>query len=378
MNRSKITKFFKALSIFAGTIIGVGIFGLPYAASKAGFFVVLSFFAVISVVLIINHLLYGEISLGTSGRHRLPGCAEIYLGKKWKNLAVFSLVFGIVGALLAYLIVGGDFLTSSFSPIFGGNNLVYTLLFFAAGAYLIFRGIKSICQIELALLVVFFVILIIFFAEAFPLINVSYLQTFDIKYLTFPYGVVLFSLWGLTTVPEVKDLVEGDRKLMRTVIISGILLAAVTYLFFIITVLGTTGAITSKEAISGLALVLGDNAIKLGFFFGTITCFTSFIALGLVLRRMFTYDMGIPKNAAWAIACLTPLILFLAGFKEFINIISLSGAIGAGIASLVVVFIYKEFLKKEKGRRMNPLLYLLPIFLVIGVFLEIFYCLFAK
>ena len=37
----RVIDFFKALSVFLGTVIGVGIFGLPYVASKAGFFLLI-------------------------------------------------------------------------------------------------------------------------------------------------------------------------------------------------------------------------------------------------------------------------------------------------------------------------------------------------
>lgn len=371
-------KFLKALSVFAGTIIGVGIFGLPYAAAKAGFFVILFFFLVIAVVSIFNHLLYGEISLGTKGQHRLAGYAEIYLGRRWKGIAIFSLVFSIVGALLAYLIVGGGFLELFFSQFLGGSNLIYTLLFFSFGAYLIFRGIKSICQIELALFGVFFVILIIFFVKALPFINLNYLQVVDWRFFTFPYGIVLFSLWGLTTVPEIKEILEENRKLLRRVIISGIALAVTTYLFFVITIFGTSGFDTSKEAMSGFYQVLGDGIVNLGFIFGMITCFTSFIALGLVLKKMFWYDMGIPKNLSWFIACFLPLGLFLIGFKEFIDIIGLAGAVGVGLAGTVVVLAYKEFLKRTKSQKMHPLLWSLPVLMLLGIAFEFYYFIFVK
>ncbi len=370
-------KFLKALSVFAGTIIGVGIFGLPYVASKAGFFIVLFFFLIIAAISIFNHLLYGEISLGTKGQHRLAGYAEMYLGRWWKGVSFFSLVFGIVGALLAYLIVGGEFLTSFFSQFLGGSNLIYTLIFFILGAYLIFRGIKSISQIELGLLGVFFVILIVFFVKALPFIDVNNFQTVDWRYFTFPYGIILFSLWGLTTVPEMKEILGGNRKLLRRAIVVGISLATITYLFFVVTIFGATGFNTSKEAMSGFYQVLGNGIINLGFVFGMITCFTSFITLGLVLKKMFWYDMGVSKNVSWLIACFLPLGLFLLGFKEFIDIIGLAGAVGVGLAGTVVVLIYKEFLKR-KSQKMHRLLYLLPVLLVIGIFFEVFYCIFAK
>ena len=42
--------FFKALAVFLGTVIGVGIFGLPFVASKAGFFIVLLYFLLKHIV----------------------------------------------------------------------------------------------------------------------------------------------------------------------------------------------------------------------------------------------------------------------------------------------------------------------------------------
>ncbi|MDP3990833.1 MAG: aromatic amino acid transport family protein [Candidatus Nealsonbacteria bacterium] len=371
-------KFLKALSVFAGTIIGVGIFGLPFAAAKAGFFVVLFFFLVITVITILTHLLYAEIILKEKQPHRLPGYAKKYLGKKWEIVALASFIFAITGALLAYLIVGGEFLRLLFSQFMGGDTVSYTLLFFVAGAFLIFRGIKDISQVELLLFGIFFVILIIFFFKALPFIDIAHFQSINWEYFTLPYGVILFSLWGLTTVPEVKEIIGADRKLLRKVIISGIILASLTYLFFIVTILGTSGLNTSKEAMAGFYQVLGGGIIVLGFAFGIITCFTSFITLGLVLKKMFCCDLGLPQNLSWFIACFLPLGLFFLGFKEFIDIIGLAGAFGIGVMGIIVVFIYREFLKQTKSKKMNPLLYLLPIFFIMGAFFEVFYYIFAK
>lgn len=366
-------KFLKVLSVFAGTIIGVGIFGLPYVALKAGFFVVAGYFVLMTLVAIVIHLVYGRIALETETPYRLPGYAGEYLGNFWKNSAFLVLGLGLTGALLAYLIVGGEFLTLLFSPYFGGNNLIYTLLFFAAGAYLIFRGIKNISQIEFALLLVFFAIILLFFVRAYSSINLDYLKNINLNYFVFPYGVVLFSLWGSAIIPEIREMIGRDGKMLKRVIISGILLATVTYLLFIFTVLGASGPFTSKEAISGLSQVLGDNIIKLGFLFGIITCFTSFLTLGLTLKKVFWYDFNFSPNLSWLIACFLPLLLFLAGLRQFIEVIGLTGAFAIGLEGLIIIFLYKEFLKKKLAQKMNPLFYALPAFFILGVALEIFY-----
>ena len=370
-------KFLKALAVFAGTVIGVGIFGLPYVASKVGFLVVVFYFLLMTGIAIAIHYLFGRVILSTTGLHRLPGYAGNYLGPNWKKISLVVIGLGLTGALLAYLIVGGEFLYFLFSPYFGGNNLIYTLLFFAAGTYLIFRGIKSISQIELVLLFIFFAIVVLFFVKAHPSINFEYLKNIDLKFLALPYGVVLFSLWGSAIVPEIKEMLGGDQQLLKKVIVSGILLSAITYLFFIFTVFGTSGPNTSKEAISGLVYTLGDNIVKLGFVFGIITCFTSFLTLGLTLKKVFWYDFNLSPNLSWFIACFIPLFLFLAGFREFIKVIGLTGAVAIGLEGLIIVFLYREFLKKKLAQKMNPLFYLLPIFFILGIFFEIYYFLSA-
>ena len=190
--------------------------------------------------------------------------------------------------------------------------------------------------------------------------------------------MVLFSLWGSALIPEVKEILENNGKLLKKVIITGILLSAVTYLFFIFTILGVSGPNTSKEAISGFAQDLGNGVIRLGFIFGIITCFTSFITLGLTLKKVLWYDFGLAKNFSWLITCFLPLALFLLGFRQFIDVIGITGAIALGVEAILIVFIYRAFLKKKLFQKMNPLLYLLPIFFVLGVFFEVFYFIFAK
>ena len=365
--------FFKVLAVFLGTIIGVGIFGLPYVASKAGFFVVVLYLLLLGGITIAVQLIYSKICIGTKGTHRLPGYVEEYLGDNWKKIAILISGFGMTGASLAYLIVGGEFLKFLFAPYFEGSALIYTLLFFGAGAYLIFRGIKSISKIELSFLFIFFIILFLFLIKSLPFFDINHLKTMDWKFITFPYGVILFSLWGSAIIPELKEMLAGDKNQLRKVIISGVSIAALTYLFFVFIILGACGQGTSKEAMFGFSQALGDGIIGLGFVFGIITCFTSFITLGLTLKKTLWYDFGLPKNFSWLIACFLPLSLYLIGFKEFINVIGVTGALALGIEGIIIVFLYKNFLKKKFSRDINPLLYLFPLFFILGICLEIFY-----
>ena len=299
----------------------------------------------------------------------MPGYVGEYLGKKWKKTTFFIIAIGLIGALLAYLIIGGEFLTSFLSPYFGRGVVFYTLLFFISGAYLVFRDIKAVSGVELFLLILLLSIFFIFFIKFFPVIEIDHFKGINLRFLFLPYGVILFSFWGATVVPEIKEMLAGSRINLRKVIIFGTIFAAVIYLFFIFIVLGVSGPNTSKEAILGLEQILGGNIIKLGFIFGVITCFTSFITLALTLKKTLWYDFGLPKNLAWFLTCFLPLILFLSGIREFIEVISFTGAVALGFEGIIIVFLYRAFRRKK----INPLLYFLVGIFILGIIFEIVY-----
>jgi len=189
---SKNSDFFQALAILTGTIMGVGLFSLPYITAKVG----------ILTMLFISHIrrrdyfnsdfFYGEIALRTKGLHRLPGYTEKYLGKRAKIVAFISSSLGLTGAILAYLIIGGRFLGAILQSCFGSSDFVYVLIFFSAGAILTYFGISSIAKVEFFLLILFFFILGFIFYKGFWVVNIENLFNFDIKYLFLPYGAILF------------------------------------------------------------------------------------------------------------------------------------------------------------------------------------------
>jgi amino acid permease len=96
-----------AISILSGTIIGVGIFSLPYITLKVGFPIMLGYFLVLGSLVVLVHLFFGELALRTPDFKRFPGFAKFYLGHWGEKISLVTIIFGIFGAILAYLIVGG-------------------------------------------------------------------------------------------------------------------------------------------------------------------------------------------------------------------------------------------------------------------------------
>ncbi len=118
----KNKNFVFALTILISTIIGAGIFGIPYVVSKSGVLPSFFYFLVLGGAALLVHLLFGEIVLRNEGKYRIIGYAQKYFGRKGKLLIAISTIVGLVGSLLAYGILAGGFLKiifSSFLPAAG-------------------------------------------------------------------------------------------------------------------------------------------------------------------------------------------------------------------------------------------------------------------
>lgn len=366
----------KALAVFLGTIIGVGIFGLPFAAAKAGFGITVSYIFLMVIISIIIHIFYAEVVMSVEGKDRLPGYAKKYLGPLWERVCMAVVISILFGALLPYLIVGGEFLNSFLSPYFGENLMLSTLLFFSVGAYLVFKDMKNISRAELILLVFILIIPVILFIKSAQFIEIGNFLKFNPGFIFFPYGIALFSLWASDIIPELRDLLlqRNAKKVslnLKSVIVLGLLLTAFIYVFFIFIVLGVSGDATSSEAISGLSPFLSSFFIKLGYIFGLACCFSSFITIALSLKRTLWYDFGLSKNFSWFLTCFLPILVFLLGVRSFLPVIGFIGSVAIGIEAIIIVFLYKGMMRRKLKTEINPLAYLLVFIFLVGIFFEI-------
>jgi len=364
-----IKKFIYPVAILSGTIIGGGLFSLPFIASKVGIFVILGYFLVLGALVILVHLFFGELAMATPDYKRLPGFAKIYLGKWGERTAFISTILGLFGAILAYLILGGEFLKELLSPIFGGSLTLYTLFYFIVGTGIIYFGIRAIAKVEFWGLILFFLILIAIFSQSQNFLQIKNLfPSPDWGYLFLPYGAVLFSLWGAALIPEAEEMLGQKKSSLKKIIPIAILIPILVYLLFIFLILGISGHQTTPSALTGLRDFLRPAIFRLGLFFGVLTTFTSFIALGLTLKKVFWYDLKIRKNLAGLLTCFFPLLLFLIGVKSFIPVISVVGGVMLGIDGILILLMYRK-IRPERKFLTYPLIF---IFLV-GIIYEIIY-----
>lgn len=362
-------RFLHAVATFIGMVVGVGIFGVPYAVGKIGFIFGIFYILVLGLILLLMHLLYGEVVLRTEEKHRLVGYAEMYLGKRGKVAAGLAQIFTFYGALIAYIIIGGYFLHMILAPVFGGNVFVYQFAFFLFMSLAIFVGLKLIAPIEFFMTFLLLVVVIIILIFGLPYVWYPNLYVVNLKQIFFPYGVILFALAGAAAIPEIREILRGREEKIKKAIILGTLIPIVVTIFFTFVVIGACGERTTPEAISGLAGQLGPVIINLGAVFGFLAIATSFLVLGLNLKNIFNYDYKINGFLSWLLACAPPFLIFLWGAPSFIAVIAFTGAVFGGLEGILIVLIW---LKAKKLGKRTPEYDLVVSNLIIGLVLVIF------
>ncbi|MCX6789167.1 MAG: amino acid permease, partial [Candidatus Gribaldobacteria bacterium] len=303
-----MNKSILALATIVGTIVGAGVFALPYIFSQSGVITCLLYFFILTPVVILLHLFFGEITLRTKEEQRLSGYTQKYLGKKAKHIVASSVIIGILGSLVVYIILAGDFLSILFPQWLSPAQ--YSILAWGVLAFLVFLGTRSVAWVEVLMTSALFLVVAVVLVACLPHFKIVNLSFFNPAKIILPFGIIMFSLVGWSSVPEAEDLLTDKRKLKKIVIIA-VSLAAVFYCLFAIIISGVTGQQTSQEALKGLVNVLGYKVMIFGALFGLLAVVTSFLTLANYLKNTFTFDYKQPRYLAFCLACVLPLFLFL-------------------------------------------------------------------
>ena len=342
-------------------MVGVGVFGIPFAFAKAGFWVGFSFLILIGFITLLLNLMYGEVVLRTHEKHQITGYTNKYLGIWFKRLIFFSVSLSLYSALLVYMVIAGDFLNNIFSSVFYTSPTSYSLMFFIILSILILRGIKRISWVELLLVGLFIVVVFLIFGVGINKINLSNFTGIQPEFWFLPYGVLLFAFAGFSAIPIQRSILNNQENNFRKSILLAVILTGALYLLFAFTVLGISGDITTPDAISGLYEFLGGKIIFLGSLFGILAVSTGYLMLGSAFLEMFHLDYGVPRKRAWFLVIAPPLVLFLGGLRTFIDIISLAGSVAIGLEGIVLTFVYIK--SKSKGDRVPEYSLELPKFI---------------
>ncbi|MBU0614092.1 hypothetical protein KJ766_02275 [Patescibacteria group bacterium] len=369
--------FMRSVQPLIGSVIGVGIFGLPFVFAQSGFLIGLVHLILIAIVNLVVLLVYADLIVKTDGHHRLTGLVKEYAGNVWGHASTILMFGSTWGAMIAYIIIGGEFLQALAGGTLGGSLIVYQIIFFAVSSLVLVGGLGFVSRLEVFFVAALIIMLGVIMLGAMPEANFQNLTYIQSSNWFLPFGVVLFAFGGMAAIPEMAHILGRKKSKLPKAVILGMSIVACIYLLFALVVVSVTGIGTTEEAILGLGSAIGDWALWLGAVVGLFSVFTSFLILGLSVMDTMIYDYKMRYMTSWFIAIIFPLIIFLFGARSFIDVIGFTGAVLGGLVGIIMLASYRKA-QKHPGllkRSLNwPLwvLVLCGIVYAIGVILTIF------
>ncbi len=353
-----------------GSILGVGIFGLPYAFAQSGFVLGFLVLLLIAGVLVVMQFMLAELSLQTKGNHRLVGFVEVYLGHSWRWVAFAAMTASIWGAMLAYMIIGGKFLHVILAPIMGGSPLIYAYVVAAISGVLIYRGLQFISRFEFVIICTLLFLFLFMILASLPHISLSNLTTLNWSNSFVPYGVILFALSSVGVVPEMREILAKKAKnKLGIAILVGMITVVSLYSLFAFSVLGVTGDATTSVAFDGLVPVLGSAFAIVASLLGSLVIISIFTMSGIPMMNNLRNDLNMSRANAWMFVMIVPIVLFAIGLREFNILIGFVGSVFGGTLGIFIVASYLKMLKSPLCRDRKCLNFPLPLsLLVIALF----------
>lgn len=347
MGKNNSIKYYSAVAVLTGQIVGVGMFGLPFLVSRAG---LLPFFAWLFVLLAVQylvHLIYANIIVVTVRYHRLPGYAGIYLGNWGKKIIFTAKTFGNYGVLLAYIIISGSFLHQLLCPVFGGSEFMYASILFALEAGIVYFGIKMIARTELVMTSLLLLVTLLLSWKGLEHLRFDNFISADWRLLALPYGAMFLALDGAGALPIVAKVLDKDAVLIKKTIRSSLLISALVLVLFVFNIVGISGAGTSADALAGVVLIINNGVITFALIFGILSMATSFFGSAESIREALWWDYGFNRKLAWALAVFVPYTVYALGVNDLTGVISFVGAVAGGICSIALIAIFLKLKKLE-------------------------------
>lgn len=366
-----------AIATLMGTIIGVGLFAMPYVAARSGILPLIFYLVILARVQNYLHLLYAEVVLSSKGSHRLPGYVEKYNGRLSKLITLVITILCDYGAMLAYIIFGGLFLHQLLAPVFGGSLIIYVSVLFFFEALIVLFGIRLIAGTEFILTALLILIIVLIYWKGWAIISLSNYSLISWQNIFLPYGPIFFAISGMAAIPEVCKLLAREKEKIKSAIAWATYSSAMLMLIFVLAIAGITGPKTTPDTLTGLSLVLGDSIINIILVFGLLAVITSVICIAQASREVFWWDYKFNKYSAWALACFIPFAIYLAGLRDITKVVGLTGAMAGGILGVVVIYLVIKI--KQKGElesaiknKMNKIIGLgLSLLFVLGLIYEV-------
>jgi amino acid permease len=340
--------------LILGTTVGAGVYSLPSVVVKVGVWPFIGLAVILAILLARINIFYRKVVEKFSEKHQLPGYVNLVMGTNLSRVATFLLLFSTYGAIVAYLVISGNFIAKLVPVSAGvGSTFFYVVMF----VLLYFSG-KLIERIDYSfvfLKMVFLLLVLVFAALLFP-VKLTTLMVKDIPQINvvLGYGAILFALTGFSIVPELKKQKNIAKYIVGTQMV-------ILFVYIAFAVLNSPYVTTGEFIITNPILSFVFNVA------GLLCVTTPYLMLSWVVYDIHNKDLKFRKRDSMLLTLIVPLFALILGINDFMRIMSVTGGVFLGAIAVLIVVLYQKLFP---GKNRLEVLVIKTVF-VLGIVAEV-------
>ena len=350
---------FKIAAIVTAATIGTGVFALPYVIQVAGWVLTLCYFVALTAVVSVAHIIYLRTLGAVHEKERLLGLAEKYFGGAGFWIGFVAIVAGLLLGFVAYLILGTQFLRiliPGISPTIalGVFWLLLACLTWASEGRVAWLEVAGVALIACAIFFIFF--------SGRPDLAFANMPLAVSSNFFLPFGAVLFSLAGWTSVEQIYELTRrqdrlgfgsgqemgdgvtttGGKIINLWIFVAGTALAALLYWLFALGVIGSVAHVAT-DTLSGIGGWPAWRRETLAVIGAVAVCVAS-VPIAREMRGAMEKDLHWNPFISRAIIIILPLVVVLSTFANFLVIVSIAGGVFVSAQYLLIISVGRRTL----------------------------------
>jgi amino acid permease len=340
--------YLKIAAIVAAATVGDGVFALPFIFYTAGWLTCLIYIVVLGAIIVMAHSLYLSTLEKVGEKERLLGLAKKYFGGGGFWTAFIAVVVGLLLTLVAYLILGSEFIHLALPMV---RERYAFAVFWALISIPVFLSERYLVDLELVGIIATSAIILLIFFTALP--NVFFASAPIINWQNFflPFGAVLFSLAGWTSIEPAYDAKKKIRGAFVPwkALAAGTFFAAALYAMFAAGILGSTGIITPDTASDLAQWAMWKREILA--IMGLVAVGTVYMPISREIRNALEKDLHWNKIVSRAVILLVPPALIVLGFNNFLVVVGIVGGVFLATQYILIILVGRRALALSLGQK---------------------------
>ena len=345
-------------AVVAAATIGEGVFAISYVIATAGWAITLGYFVAIIAIVSTAHVLYLRTLAAVGEKKRLLGLVRDHFGAAGFWAGFVAVVGGILLGFTAYLVLGAQFLHILLPVLPSSASFA---LFWLILSLIVWMSEGRIAGLEAAGVTLVLVAIVFVFASGDPAAAFAAVPAAVPNEFFLPFGVILFSFAGWTSVEQVYELThrEGAANAVRGegsgsgafwLFTAGGAFVGLLYWLFAAGVIGTMPHVAA-DTISGIGAWPAWRRDLLALI-GLISLAVVSFPLARELRGAMEKDLGWNPLLSRALIILLPLGAALLGFNDFLSIVGLAGGLFIAAQYLLIISVGRKALALSRRERL--------------------------